>query len=132
MECETEMKNPIDVVQELGFDLAFLPNDYNASRINFNQKCIEIGTETQKTDIFDFPFICIAHEAGHALDGKLSIEGRVYSEIKAWKTAFEEFLTFQPEIRLRILREVQWHVNRYVQAYIFAQYPEGDVKDESW
>jgi len=114
------MKNAIDSVTELGYDLAFLPNKYYASRINVTQKRIEIGTEAQKEAYFDYAFVCLAHEAGHALDEAHLTETPVFREITAWKIALKEFLTLQPEIRLKILREAQFHLNRYVQAYIFS------------
>lgn len=126
------MKNPIEVITELGYDLTFLPNKYYASRINTTQKRIEIGTETTKEDYFDNVFVCLAHEVGHALDESILTKKTVFREIKAWKIALKEFLTFQPEIRLKILREAQFHLNRYVQAYIFSESVEDIEIDKIW
>lgn len=124
------MKNPIEVVKEIGYDLAFLPNDYNDSKLCLSQKWIRIGIESRKKDIFDFPFICLAHEAGHALDKELLTEECVLKEIKAWKIAFKEFLTEQPEIRLRIQKDAQFHLNRYVEYYIFGETPD-DIESDN-
>jgi hypothetical protein len=126
------MRNAIEVVKELGYDLAFLPNKHYASRINVTQKRIEIGTEAQKETYFDEAFVCLAHEAGHALDEAHLTKTPVFREITAWKIALKEFLTFQPEIRLKILREAQFHLNRYVQAYIFSESVEYIEIDEVW
>ena len=126
------MKNAIDSVTELGYDLTFLPNKYYTSRINTTQKRIEIGTETQKETYFDEAFVCLAHEAGHALDEAILTKTPVFREITAWKIALKEFLTFQPEIRLKILREAQFHLNRYVQAYIFSESVAYIEIDEVW
>lgn len=126
------MKNPIALLEEMGFDLAFLPNDYKTSCINATQKQIVIGTETKKEACFDFPFVCVAHETGHALDKELLDEHPIFREIKAWKTAFAEFLTEQPEIRLKILEQAQFRLNRYVQGYIFEEEVESSETDEVW
>lgn len=126
------MKNPIEVITELGYDLTFLPNKYYASRINTTQKRIEIGTETVKEDYFDNAFVCLAHEAGHALDEAILTKTPVFREITAWKIALKEFITLQPEIRLKILREAQFHLNRYVQGYIFSEPTENIETDKIW
>jgi hypothetical protein len=74
----------------------------------------------------------VAHETGHALDKELLDEHPIFREIKAWKTAFAEFLTEQPEIRLKILEQAQFRLNRYVQGYIFEEEVESSETDEVW
>jgi hypothetical protein len=126
------MENPIKVAEQLGFDVAFLPNNYTSSRISITSKRIEIGTEAKIEEIFDFPFICIAHETSHALDKEIEKKDEVSREFYAWKTALEEFLTFQPEIRLRIQKEIQLRLNRYIQYYVFGENVIEGKNDNQW
>jgi hypothetical protein len=114
-----KLHNMFDIAEKEGCRVIFIGNKRRTSAIYRDTNEIVIGLNEDFGKVLDYEFLALAHEIGHLLskENRYSIE----DEIRAWKVAFEQFLTVNPEIRLSAYRFIQRCLNNYVGHYIYGK-----------